>query len=302
MLAASWLCVALASAQEIPENDRDAARKLMAQGRREEGLGNFVAAGESYGKAYRLTGAPTAGTRYAAALAGAGTLLKAREIARKVAGTLARPGEPAVFPAARTEAAELAEGLDRRMPKLRIVGKSLVSLELDGRDVGSDKPIEVDPGPHTAKAKLDGEAVSKTVTALEGREVRVEFEPKVTPTGPGPAPVEPEEQEVQPRTVLIYAGAIVGGVGLLAGATSSTLAFLHAKGASDYCTNNICGEKARPFVERVKTYGTLANISFIVMGVGSVALLTGLFYPKAPTKKVSPELGLGWIGITGSFQ
>jgi hypothetical protein len=295
-----------ARADDLTETDRERARELMKQGRREEGLGNFTGASEAYATAYTLTHVPTAGVRLAAALAGGGKLLRARIIAKEVESSPVRANEPAVFAKAREEAKELSEGVARRIPRVTIRVRTGTSVRLDGTRVeprALEAPIELDPGLHEITLKpSDNENIdTKRENILEGRETLLDY------AGAGQNTLQNTKKATDPassssiRTVVIVSGLSLLGAGLAFGATSSVLAYSHANTAKQYCKELICGEQARYDVERARFWGTLANIGAMTAGAGALITVLGVALPKK-SAGVRPTAGFNFIGIEGRFE
>jgi hypothetical protein len=292
-------------ADELTESDRERARELMRQGRREEGLGNFDGASGAYAAAYGLTHVPTAGVRLAAALAGGGKLLRARIIAKEVVESPVKASEPAVFAKARDEARDLSEGIARRIPRVTIRVRAGTTVRLDGSRVeptALETPLELDPGPHEVALKpSDSENLeTKRVTILEGRETVLDY------TAPGQTALQNPKatnttSSSSTRTVVLVSGFSLLGAGLVFGGTTSVLAYSHANTAKQYCTELICGEQARYDVERARFWGTLANIGAITAGAGALVTVLGFALPKK-SAAVRPTAGFNFVGIEGSFK
>lgn len=307
-LLAAWVLLSPAPARadttppeprELTEAEREAAKKLMAIGRREEGLGNMESAASAYEKAYEITTIPTVGVRYATALSGKGNLRRALEIARLVANSVPKPSDPPVFSSARKEAQELVMGLERRIPKLRIVANAKVTdIQVDGAvpDGGARRTVAVDPGDHRVTGKYGSITLETTVKALEGREVDAEL---VLPKQ------EQQKHEeagngIDTRNVLIISGIALGGTGLLVGATSGLIAVVHNNKGKPFCNESlVCAEDARPYLERAQTWGLVSNIGFITAIVGGGVFAAGMLWPK---KQITPQVGLGWVGLRGVFE
>jgi hypothetical protein len=292
---------------ELTEPDRERARDLMKQGRREEGLGNFIGASEAYAAAYALTHVPTAGVRLAAALAGAGKLLRARMIAKEVVESPVRTGEPVVFAKARDEAKDLSEGIARRIPRITLRVRAGTTAKLDGNPIEQQgAPLEVDPGPHEVELKSSdsGGTETKRVNILEGRETALDYAAAPTATkaeSNATKVTQASASSSSTRTVVLVSGFSLLGAGLVFGASTGVLAYSHANTAKQYCKDLICGEQARYDVERARFWGTLSNIGAITAGAGALITMLGFALPKK-SAAIRPAAGFNFIGIEGRFK
>jgi hypothetical protein len=288
---------------EISDADRESARKSMATGRKEEGLGNHQAAAAAYGKAYDLTHIPTAGVRYAAALAGTGALIKARDVAAAVAKSSPKATEPTVFAEARSEASDLAEAFTRRIPRLRIrLAEGVTNVELDGiAVVVTDKAIELDPGEHLIRALQEGAPIETKFKALEGREDVLKLVKEDTPHPPVKS--QPENAGTTPRDIVLFSGLAIAGIGIVAGTASGIIALSHANKGKEFCVATACGEQARPYYDRAAVWGTISTFSFVGAGIGGVAAAIGFFMPHGKNgNALRPQVGIGYLGLSGAFE
>lgn len=149
----------LLAARSARADDYDQATKDVARRYAEEGIafhdqGDYPAAVLSFGRAYRVLGAPTIGIRMARSLVKLGRLIEAKKAYEAVIATPLKQGDPPVFAQSVTDArAELAE-LSPRIPTLELaVGIGVTSPTLDGNPVPAaalGRALPIDPGPHRA--------------------------------------------------------------------------------------------------------------------------------------------------------
>jgi hypothetical protein len=102
----------------------------------------------------------------------------------------------------------------------------------------------------------------------------------------------------------VVTGATTAGLGVLFGA-SFGIATLNAKSTLQAdCPGGACGPQHYTELTTAQNEGTVANVAFIVAGVGAGAVILDLILrPKddAAHAWLQPDLGPGWMGAHGSF-
>ncbi len=210
-------------------------------------------------------------------------------------------------------------------------------VTIDGQPVntaalGLRRPV--DPGTHQVKASAEGYKPAETSFEVkEGgsaeAKLRLEKDPNAAVAGaavtggagvaaagtPGTEAPPPEKPATGSNKTLAIAAFGVGGAGLLLGAITGFVALGKNSDLEKVCQGGTCPASAQGDVDSYNTMGTLSTVGFIVAGVGGVAgavlLLTspkqtGAAGPSryatvktSPT--ITPYLGLGGGGVTGSF-
>lgn len=160
--------------------ERDTARGLVIEGRKQFNAGDYKRSLESFRRAHAIMGVPTTGVGVAKALASLGQLVEAREAALEVVRMPATPNGPKAFVDAQGEASTLAEALAQRVPALRIkvdgpAPGAAVVVKIDGVELPAtamDAPRKVNPGSHHISASAPGFASAEQSIAVPERLTR----------------------------------------------------------------------------------------------------------------------------------
>ena len=289
---------------EPSDTQKVSARALMDEGHARRAKGDHKGALESFRAAHALVGAPRSGVEVGRSLLDLGRLVEAREAFLAVTRLPKKSDEPPPTLAARAEALALTDDLEKRIPTLRVVvlgATGPVDLSIDGREsaVALTEAVLLDPGPHTVRAASGKLERIASIALVEGerRSLTIEL---TTASGPTVAPVAPT------RTVLIL-GLTTLGVGAIAGTATGLFAFSKARAAKAGCDGTQCPPSTHDDLEASRRFGTVSNISFAVAGAGVLIAIAGLILPpsekRAPALGVraSPFVGLGSVGLTGTF-
>lgn len=280
----------IASAQPT-ESERETARSLMDEGDRLMAASDFPGALKRYQAAHQIMGVPTTGIEVARTQEKLGLLVEARAIALEVAHSPAAPKEPPVFGEARSQAAELAQQLEGRVPSVVIAvqppGISPLSAKLDAirlPEATLGLPVKVNPGEHTLEVTAEGylpEAVTFTVAEREQRDLVVTLtpgQPTVDADGGSAAAVPSsssanvtvDEPQSAPSYTATYVAFGIAGVAGLVGGGAGVYSLMKTSDAKKFCDGNSCTESARPLTEDANTYAWVANV-----GLGVAVLAAG---------------------------
>jgi hypothetical protein len=309
----------IASAQPT-EAERETARSLMDEGDRLIAVSDFTGALKRYQAAHQIMGVPTTGIEVARTQEKLGLLVEARAIALEVAHSPAAPKEPPVFGEARTQAAELAQQLEGRVPSVVVVVQPQVSpltAKLDAirlPEATLGLPVKVNPGEHTVEVTADGyltESVTFAVAEREQRDLVVTLTPGRPTVGADADPAvlsaattsadvtvaEPPSSRSYTATYIAFG---VAGVAGLVGGGAGVYSLMKTNDAKKFCDGNSCTESARPLKEDASTYAWVANV-----GVGVAVLAAGygvytlLSQPSNSTRAKSSAEGLAFtVGPT----
>lgn len=204
-----------------------------------------------------------------------------------------------------TEIAQMAEehidDIQARMPKLTIVrgeGAEAATISLDGVDLGAavlGSEMNVDPGPHSIVAKVDGEtSFSRTVEMAEHGIERV----VVTIESAAPAIVEkpksePLALEIEPsgwsKKHTAFTALGVGGAGAVAGIVFLVLRSGTISDLDAVCQDMRCPASAESTADKGKLYTGLAGAS---LAVGAVGLGLGSYFLFGDSSSSSESDGL----------
>ncbi len=320
--------------------EKDAARILFTEGKELRDLGKLGPALERFRRAYELAPTPITALEYARTHAMLGHLVEARRIFRSIDGLEKKAAESAKSLAARDEAKQLGDELDKRVPTvvLKITpADALTAASLDGQALDPAllaAPLPVDPGKHVlaVRAKTEGTA---TFVATEGEHDRVITIELPKPSGDGdekkPPPKELPKQPAivgptQPPgdtpsrdtgastwpTTFRWVGGIAGGVGLVVGAGAGILALTSASSVKDACVGGVCPPSSHDDLDGTRRWATISTIGFGVVAIGATLFVVGLASePARGAKKdvASPAVvpyasvlgGGGGLGLSGRF-
>ena len=323
-LGAAALVTALAaSAHAQTAADRETARGLFDDGKRKRDSGNVAGALESFKAADAIMHAPTTGLAVARSLAALGRIIEAREAAVQVEQLPLGPKESAAFADARKSAGQLAAELAGRIPTLAIVLKGAqpsteATITVDGVAVppaAAKAPRRLDPGTHVVVAAIKGGEVRGEITLSEHDVKTIDLDvtdlvnPKHVATqdaGQGSSPSSDAKGSYSP---LLWVGVGVAVVGAAAGTVTGLVSMGKTSDAEAGCTaNNKCPPSTHDALDGASMFATISTVSFIVAGAGAgvtvIALAMGRrpsAEQKATSPRVSPWVGVGSAGLSGSF-
>lgn len=321
-LAASLLS-ALPAAAAGP-NDKSAAARLVTTGQTAMKTRRWTVAEAAFRHAEELDPSPATKVELARSLAQQGKLVEA---SRTLHAALDAAKGVAAARKAGHAAQKLLGEVEPRVPWIQLVVQGPLKPAqtlIDGKVVDASVELPYDPGEHTIAAEADGfDRVQQKIALVEGAHAKLTLEMKKATAARAPdAP--PEEVSSGKGSVLpAVVGFGVGGAGLALGAVFGVMAFGEKSKADDAkagytkCVNNpnCPGTTARGYtndfnaaIDTSTGDGTISTIGFIVGGVGVAAGVTFLFWrpwgggnaaDKAMT--VTPTLGMGRVGLTGTF-
>ena len=301
--------------------DRETARALMAEARELREQGNNAAAVEKFKAADSLMKVPTTGLETARTYVALGKLVEARDTLANVARIPSCPGDPPPFADAQAAARKLDEDLAPRVPAIRITVKgappgAATQVKVDDTPVPEaalSAPRRINPGRHVVVARAGNAEGTQTVDVAERevRDVAVEMQMGGTVTPP-PGDGTTKSGFISKPVAYVLLG--VGGVGILVGTITGVMAIGAKSDAKKGCSiDNKCPPATYADLDRASSMATVSTIGFVIgvvgVGVGVVGLLT---QPKAEPPKdapkekaegvrVSPWIGVGSVGLSGSF-
>jgi hypothetical protein len=328
-LSAMILALSLAPAvawAEPTDADRATARTLAVEGQEAFDRKDFTTAADRFSRADSLIHAPTLMLALARSQAGLGKLVTAQELCNRIVREGVAPKSPPSWGKALEDAKREADALAARIPTVTISvnGASNPRVTLDGAPVssaalGAKRPV--DPGKHTIRAEATGFAAVETkLTLVEGKNEPVVLELKSAPSAEAPpeapklsgdlppAPVA-ELDTVAPKwstqkTIGMVALG-VGGAGLVLGAVTGGLAIGKHGTLEAACGDGHCAPSEQSTLDSYHLLSTLSTAGFVIGGAGAAAgVILLLTAPRAqPVKaaKLTPVIGLGYLGAEGTF-
>jgi hypothetical protein len=321
MLSISLALIAPAALAEPTASDRATARTLAQEGQHALETKNYTMAIDKFSRADSLVHAPTLLLGLARAQVGAMKLVEAQENYNRIIREGVAPGAPKSWSKAVDDANKEVGAISPRIPwvTITVLGPSSPEVVIDSTPVphaslGVKRAIN--PGTHKIKFSAEGYLPQeKSVVLTEGQSLSVNVELDQAPeTAPPPDKKAPAAVAVDTsassgsgewRRTVAYVAFGVGGASLIVGGVAGGLAIAKHSQLADACPDpNNCDASQRANIDSYRRLGTIADVGFIVGGVGLAAGVVLLVtQPKEPTTgtKVTPYIGLGSAGVTGVF-
>jgi hypothetical protein len=308
-----------AQSPEPSAADLESARELYREGKELRQKGDLHGALERFKAAHGYGQTPVTGLELGKTHLQLGELVEAREVLLSIGRIKVAADETEKSATARTEAAELAEQIRRRIPTL-IVKVSGVKPDVAAQVVvdGANTPVvsfssmrKVNPGEHTIVVQAGGREEKRSVTLAEAetKEISVgitDASPKVIAPDASTVLDKPREPtEKRPIHVVTWIGLGVGVAGLALGAVTGVMALGKAGDVTDACRGTSCPPSARSDVEDGRTAANISTIAFAVGAAGIATAAVGFFVlsPSRSARAAGVRLAINpaWAGIHGSF-
>jgi hypothetical protein len=292
--------------------DLESARELFKEGRELRQSGDLKRALERFKAAHAYGQTPVTALELGRTHIQLGELIEGREVLLSVARMKVQPDETEKSAAARTEAADLAEEVKKRIPTVvvkltGIASDSAAVLQVDGFAVpvvGLTGIRKVNPGKHVVFAKAGAHEETRNIELEESKTQDL----TIDLTGAGAAapvgPVVPGESGPKEISPVTWIGLGVGALGIGVGAVTGIVALGKASKVDKACTSTHCPPSAQSAVDSGRTVATISTIGFAVGGAGLVTAAVGYFLlskPKASATGVMPFVTASSIGLDGSF-
>jgi hypothetical protein len=299
--------------------DLESARELFKEGREARQNGDLKRALDRFKAAHAYGQTPVTALELGRTHIQLGELVEGREVLLSVARMKVQSDETEKSTAARTEAADLAEEVKKRIPSVSVkltgvASDSAASLTVDGFAV----PIvalngvrKANPGKHVVVARAGTHEETRSVDLEEGKTQDITIDlagagATVGAGGPGPAP-EPSSGKNINLVTWIGAGAGVVGIGV--GAVAGIVALGKSSNVKKACTDIHCPPSAKADVDAGRTAATISTIGFVVGGAGAITAAVGYFLLSKPKPaaaagshwSVTPFVGTNSVGLDGSF-
>lgn len=288
---------------QLTTQDHERARGQLAEGRNKRAAGDHKGALDHFRAAHEIEHLPTTGIEVGRELIAIGRLVEAREMLTEIAKTPTNAGEPPPLAAARTDARDLVDALERRIPTLTIklsrpAGASTTAV-VDGFPIALDlieKPRRLDPGEHIVILKAaDGTEEKQLVKLSEGESKEITITPPNAPIPIGPkappqmtplAPAPPDEPA--PSHMLAYFAGGIALVSLGIGIPTGLVASSKTSELEPLCPNNRCPPDQSDNLASANTFAAVSTISFVTVGVcGALVLYDLLRTPSRGTTAYS---------------
>lgn len=295
--------------------DLESARELFKEGRELRQSGDLKRALERFKAAHAYGQTPVTALELGRTHVQLGELVEGREVLLSVARMKVQPDETEKSAAARTEAADLAEEVKKRIPTLSVkitgvASDSAAQLQVDGFAVpivGLTGIRKVNPGKHVVLARAGTHEETRNIDLEESKTQDLAIDLTgtggTTPGGPVGPPETAGPKQISPVT---WIGLGVGAIGIGVGAVTGIIALGKASKVDKACTSTHCPPSAKSDVDSGRTVATISTIGFAVGGAGLVTAAVGYFLlskPKASgaTQGVTPFITASSVGLDGSF-
>lgn len=327
-LVTAWCGPALAGNTQ-QDAERSAARRVGYEGVQAYESGDIGTAVDKLGRAFQLVRMPTVGLWYARALAKSGKLVEASERYAEVARLEVTEGKVKEQKQAQADAANELEALKPRIPNvtLSVAGAAQgCEVILDGNVVPMsmlDIAAPINPGAHHVQAKQGGEVVERDFTVGEGETKAMTLtlkstklaalEPTKAPRAEARSHSSDDGSSSKSKSNASTQGTIgwvTLGVGAAATVVGTVAGILVLSKRSQLDSSDNC-DKSRAACDtvehdRINSYNQMRTVSTIGFIGGAVGLAVGttllITRPKPKEPGMSAWLGIGSVGITGSFQ
>jgi PEGA domain len=322
-LSISLLLIAPGALAEPTASDRATARTLAQEGQHALETKNYTMAIDKFSRADSLVHAPTLLLGLARAQVGATKLVEAQENYNRIIREGVAPGAPKSWSKAVDDANKEVGAISPRIPwvTITVLGPSSPDVVIDSTPVPAASlgvKRAINPGTHKVRVSAEGYLPQeKSIVLTEGQSLNVNIELEQAPES---AP--PPDKKASPAAVAVDTGAGsgggewrrtvayvafgVGGASLIVGGVAGGLAIAKHSQIADQCPDpGACSSSLRSSIDNYRRLGTIADVGFIVGGIGVAAGVVLLVtQPKDTTvggTQVTPYIGLGSAGVTGVF-
>jgi hypothetical protein len=300
--------------------DLESARELFKEGREARQNGDLRRALDRFKAAHAYGQTPVTALELGRTHVQLGELVEGREMLLSVARMKVQADETEKSAAARTEAADLAEEVKKRIPSVSVkltgvASDSAASLTVDGFAVpivGLVGIRKANPGKHVVVARAGTHEETRNVELEEGKtqDVTIDLAGTGATTVPGPV-TGPDTSTGKVISPVTWIGLGVGALGLGVGAVGGIVALGKASNVNKACTDTHCPPSAKGDVDAGRTAATISTIGFAVGGAGVITAAVGYFLlskPKAAASAASrarlsvmPFVTATSVGLDGSF-
>ena len=292
--------------------DLESARELFKEGRELRQSGDLKRALERFKAAHAYGQTPVTALELGRTHIQLGELVEGREVLLSVARMKVQPDETEKSAAARTEAADLAEEVKKRIPTVTVkltgvASDSAAQLQVDGFAVpivGLTGIRKVNPGKHVVLARAGTHEETRNIDLEESKTQDVTIDLTGTGATSPVTPVVPVDSGPKQISPVTWIGLGVGAVGIGVGAVTGIIALGKASKVDKACTSTHCPPSAKSEVDSGRTVATISTIGFAVGGAGLVTAAVGYFLlskPKASATGVMPFVTASSVGLDGSF-
>jgi hypothetical protein len=102
----------------------------------------------------------------------------------------------------------------------------------------------------------------------------------------------------------VWAGFGVAGAAAIAGTVAGIVTLTRTNGLGDHCPDGKCPPSEHDRLRTTERWATVSTVSFAVAGAAAAVSIVGLIAGpsrKTETGSIRPTIGIGSIGLEGSF-
>lgn len=229
-------------------------------------------------------------------------LSRLREAARRLEGVLARPvatDAPLAWSNAVRDAQAELEALRGTIPSIRILGAEVATVTADDTPVELDRLIDLNPGPHTLRARArDGRLVTRSVSLAAGDQgisVTIVFPPLPQPiitTAPSAQRSGTSRRSVAHRDPWKTAAWITGGAAVacaILGTVTGLIAQSRTTSIRAKCQGSHCPPDLEDDLERARAFANVSTAAFGVAAVDASFSLSFTLFPLSSDPHASAK-------------
>jgi hypothetical protein len=243
-------------------------------------------------------------------------LVEARETLLAVLRIPPQPSDPAPFAEARRAAEALDADLAKRIPSIVVEASTElpgpITVVIDDQTIPANLvaiPRKLNPGKHVVVAKAAGEEARETVELAPREQRRITLRVAKKPPPPPVATKQPEsnpdigpdpkadEREKPAIPLITWAGLGVAAAGALSGTITGIISI--SKTSDIDCDQ--CSRDRQSDIDSAQGFATVADVSFIVAGVGLAVAAVGWFVLRPKQQTSTGFVTVTPAGVAGTF-
>lgn len=290
--------------------DLESARELFKEGREARQSGDLRRALDRFKAAHAYGQTPVTGLELGRTHVQLGELVEGREVLLSVARIKVQSDETEKSGAARTEAADLAEEVKKRIPTVSvnlsgIAADASVQLTIDGAVVpvvGLTGIRKTNPGKHVIVARAGSREETRTIDLAEGKsqDVAISLAGREAPVSPANVQSELKPSGRSIGTVT-WVGLGVGGAGIVVGTIGGIIALGKKSAVDKACSGIHCPVGTKDDVSAGRTAAAISTVGFAIGAAGVITAAVGYFVLSRPSTPAGAQLGIAPFVTANAF-
>jgi hypothetical protein len=236
-----------------------------------------------------------------------GHLVEARETLLAVLRIPPQPSDPAPFAEARRAAEALDADLAKRIPSLVVEASTElggpITVTIDDQTIPPNLvsiPRKLNPGKHVVVAKAAGEEARETIDLAPHESKHVTLRVAKKPPPP-PARDEAPIDGTKRIPLVTWIGLGVGAAGVISGTVTGIIS-ISKTNSLERCIGDQCPRDQQSTMDSAQTFATVADVSFVVAGVGLAVAAVGWFVLRpSATPSNAARVTFAPGGFAGTF-